>query len=1370
VGERVHPVGAMAVTSYDGSFSFKQDSLARLGHREESKMTGEQWQNFQNSPFMQGMRKTEDRCWQLTSERDVKRQKTDPAFKPQDSDFSAPKAHSYDKSVDYYKVLGIDEFATLEEVKKAYKKLSLVYHPDKSTGLSQEQKDEYAGIFIELKNAYLTLNDQATRRQYDKDRDKDLAAFEINGFKPKKRAQFDAREILEKLQENAKPDGKKIDVEIKCKLEKFFYGAHKGIKRNKRTKNREGGFDDIQRIYRVDIPKGAEEPHHCGFRRGGDHHVDTLPDTLTFVIRSKEHEVVRRTGDDLVLRSMVNMGTEAHTEPYLKTELPSVRGRYLLLWGQNPFFRATSTGHATLRVKVQGEGMTPKGYLRFQCKLGSAASRPIEKAATGVPSAKTGAGATASKPSSAYIKAVHMQTDASVIVQVTPEMLLSEVRAKIASLCDLPRGSTVRLLQPFRGGFTPYPDKQAVGELTEVKCAGTAWHGPTFTAAKCRQFLQEILAVASTDSFKAQLAEMSLHDPLSLLEHLLPGYGFEPTRENMKSRVKLALESVEKAKMPDAKTLRQKVEALTTPPSKPEPEPVAPPSSVVQASAQVRPPMKRFLSRHKLGPPEGWTVPGSDSEGEGGGGGGGSSGSAGGARHGEGGMCESAALQRRNKMRFKLEPTSEVELLPLGDPIILFTKPTCTIAYYTNSQQSLRAESGMIAPRPMFAISISAPSCAKRIALRDWEKLKASLVPALMLTGFHLLRAARSIMPRPISDSAAFPNAHREDRGAVDLDDLEGLPIDIGSMRQEARQERRAFRQRQAQIDRRIEASSRLVMPWKKLGDDAFRSGDYFTAITFYSRFLDEMPTDADFLEAASEAAAVISNRAACLAKVGHYEASLEDARKALELRPNWGRAYGRVGLACSSLGRGEEAVQAYIKAVECEPTPANVSACFDVVRRVRNSDKDAAHADKEKGNEALRTKELGLAVAHYTLAIAVIPPEDPEAKAREEPDIHALLRSVLYSNRAGAFCRLKRWPQAVEDARLAVAAKGDFVKARNRLGTALLGCQNVEEAYACFAKALTLEVQDAAALKGRQACVAMMPLWNSIVARKRVRDKFSIDLKRPSSSTKVYCISDLHFDHKVNEDWSHRIDDFKFQEDVLICNGNVCDTRGALVRALTTLKAKFRRVFYVPGNHELAVMPGEIHRFPDSLCKLWGMMDLCDELGVDMFPAAVAKDVFVVPLLSWYTAEFDTKDPFPDPSNKVDQHCKWPLDPDTQVWKYMLKLNNEHLARPYHGTVISCSHFLPSQALPYSTMGKSAKSMGCEEIDEQVRAIRSKSRVHIYGHSPRRHAQFDNGVLYVNHYHGEDGGENEQTGLFMVYDGTGACKREVGIEDRNRY
>jgi len=186
----------------------------------------------------------------------------------------------------------------------------------------------------------------------------------------------------------------------------------------------------------------------------------------------------------------------------------------------------------------------------------------------------------------------------------------------------------------------------------------------------------------------------------------------------------------------------------------------------------------------------------------------------------------------------------------------------------------------------------------------------------------------------------------------------------------------------------------------------------------------------------------------------------------------------------------------------------------------------------------------------------------------------------------------------------------------------------------------------------------------------------------------------------------------------------------------------------------------------PDSVVKLQAIFEVCDRLGIDIFPAAVAQDVFIVPMLSWYNADFDVMDPYPDPLAPHDQHCKWPLDADSQVWRYMLKLNEAHLRHPYHGTVISFSHFLPSQGLPYSSHNKAAKAMGCEELDEQVRAIKVKSRAHVYGHSFRRHAQHDGGIMYVNHYHGQEGGEEERAPIFLLYNGKALVKTEVEIYD----
>ncbi|CAE6925610.1 STIP1 [Symbiodinium natans] len=1296
----------MAVTTFDGQFSFKQDSLARLGRRETQKMNADQYAAFQNSPFMQGVRKTEDLCWTFTCDRDEKRKKTDPSFKPVDEDFSAPKAHEFDRCINYYKVLGIDEYSTLEEVKKAYKKLSLVYHPDKTSGLSTDQKEEYAAIFIELKNAYLTLGDNPTRRQYDRERDRDKASYEVNGFKPKTRAQFDASEVLKKLQEMQKPPGKHIDVPLAVKLEKFFYGGHKGIRRNRRVKDF-GSFKDEIRVYRVDIPRGAAEPHDVTFRSGGDHHEDTRPDTLCFKMSSKPHAVVERQGQDLVLRSRVGLGLNAKHDPVFHVETPSVAGRHVLVWGKNPFYNDTPSGQGDLRVQVKGEGLTASGSLHFVCRAGIANS----PSSNGYAPARSSTRPTVAGDQ-VLVTVKNMQTDGKLFLRVSKTSTIGEIRSKMMDVLGLPRSATVRMLQHFSGGYTPFSERQQLGSLRTLNCAGTAWSAPELTAARSKQFLQDVVATSENKSFQAKLAAVEKTSPGSevwaALSDVLPEYGFEPTASNTKEKVSLALQQVQAT--PGLEGLVEKVKAL--------------PSLRSSASkglaknglnghahrggtngkAVAGRSARDFLHMHGLGPAEGWRRPLPSSPG---------------SKHGHGGLCDAPAMMRRLARREQGDRTCQVVLEPISEPMVLFTKPTCTVTFYTNLGQARSGHGSSLPALPTFAISISSPPCAKKKAQSEWHLLKDSLVPLLKMTAFHMFKACRKIWPRALAN--------------VPMSPIDGTP-----------------------------AEATRAMPWKRLGDEAFKRGDFYMGANFYTRCLE----DRRELDDCKAEAAVLSNRAACLAKVGHFQASKEDAQLALELYPNWGRAWSRIGLANLKIGQGKEALDAYRKAVAYDPSSSNIDALASVAHQLHSADTDLAHKEKEEGNVAMRGNEFGLAVAHYTAGLAMVPAEVKASVPDGVPpeDEHALLRSVLFSNRASAFSQLKNWRQASDDAQSAVEKKDDFVKARTRFGTALLACGHVEKAYVQFAHALKLESNNVAALKGRQACISLLPLWRTVPARQRFRERFGVDLWRPKGTTKVYAISDVHFDHKCNEEWAHRIDDFDFQEDVLIVAGNLCDTRNALVRALTTLKAKFRRVFYVPGNHELWLNPTEAAKYPDSLAKLLGIMETCDELGVDCFPSAVCEDVFVVPLLSWYTAEFDEKDPFPDPNANFDHQCRWPLDPDTQVWKYMLKLNEAHLQHPYHGSVITFSHFLPSRSLPFASFGRAAKAMGCEDLNDQVKSIRLRNRVHVYGHSSRHFSQFEDGILYVNHYHGTEGGQAERSPLFLIHDGKAIVKREVDI------
>ena len=70
-------------------------------------------------------------------------------------------SHGFGTGGNYYKVLGVKRSATANEIRKAYRKLALKYHPDVN------KEEDAAAKYIEVQEAYDTLSDIEKRRMYD---------------------------------------------------------------------------------------------------------------------------------------------------------------------------------------------------------------------------------------------------------------------------------------------------------------------------------------------------------------------------------------------------------------------------------------------------------------------------------------------------------------------------------------------------------------------------------------------------------------------------------------------------------------------------------------------------------------------------------------------------------------------------------------------------------------------------------------------------------------------------------------------------------------------------------------------------------------------------------------------------------------------------------------------------------------------------------------------------------------------------------------------------------------------------------------------------------------------------------------------------
>lgn len=104
------------------------------------------------------------------------------------------------------------------------------------------------------------------------------------------------------------------------------------------------------------------------------------------------------------------------------------------------------------------------------------------------------------------------------------------------------------------------------------------------------------------------------------------------------------------------------------------------------------------------------------------------------------------------------------------------------------------------------------------------------------------------------------------------------------------------------------------------------------------------------------------------------------------------------------------------------------------------------AQADdlKFKGNAAINAKNYEEAVRCYTEALALV---------SDGPESH-----VYHSNRAAAYCYLKKYKEAVDDCEACIGLCPDYVKAHARLGLANFFLERYEDSIAAYERAIELE------------------------------------------------------------------------------------------------------------------------------------------------------------------------------------------------------------------------------------------------------------------------------------------------------------------------
>lgn len=190
---------------------------------------------------------------------------------------------------DHYQTLGVDRNASQDDIKKAFRKLAAVHHPDRGGDTAK---------FQEVQAAYATLSDPGKRAEYDN------PTSGFSGFNQHNGMPAGFEDVINQMfgggpfgdmfrrQQPSQPRNRTLNIQTTITLEEAFFG--KEMVANIMLPS---GRDQILQIK---IPAGIPEGTVLRLSGMGDDSISNVPrGDIHLTVNIHPHKVFHRTGDDL---------------------------------------------------------------------------------------------------------------------------------------------------------------------------------------------------------------------------------------------------------------------------------------------------------------------------------------------------------------------------------------------------------------------------------------------------------------------------------------------------------------------------------------------------------------------------------------------------------------------------------------------------------------------------------------------------------------------------------------------------------------------------------------------------------------------------------------------------------------------------------------------------------------------------------------------------------------------------------------------------------------------------------------------------------------------------------------------------------------